>query len=49
MKKERLEQLKEIKKNSKDKLKNKKFHKLSQKEKDELLETIAKMLGLLKD
>ena len=47
MKKEQLEQLKEIKKNSKDKLKNKRFDKLSQNEKEELLETIAKMLGLL--
>ena len=45
--KERLEKLKTIKKEQKDKVKGKKTDKLTPKEKDELLMTIAKMLGLI--
>lgn len=44
MDRERLEKLKELKKTAK---KNKPFKTLSTKEKDELLETVCKMLGLL--
>ena len=40
-----LDKIKEIKKAQKDK--NKEFAKMSKAEKDELLETIAKMLGLI--
>jgi hypothetical protein len=48
MKKERLEELKTLKDSAKKKLKDKPFKNLSTKEKDELLETMARMLGLIK-
>lgn len=48
MKKERLEELKALKKQQKEKTKDKEFKTLSTKEKDELLETACKMLGLIK-
>lgn len=48
MKKERLEELKNLKDSAKKKVKDKEFKKLSTKEKDELLETMARMLGLIK-
>ena len=44
MKKERLDEVKEAKKAE---LKEKPFSKLTAKEKDALLETVAKMLGLI--
>jgi hypothetical protein len=47
MKKERLKEIKTIKQTTKDKVKNKEFKKLSTKQKDELLETVCKMLGLI--
>lgn len=47
MDRERLEKLKVIKKEQKEKVKGKKTDKLTVKEKDELLLTIAKMLGLM--
>ena len=47
MDKQRLEEIKNIKKTTKGKIKNKEFKKLSNKEKDELLETVCKMLGLI--
>ena len=43
----RLEKIKEIKDKQKLKTKDKEFKKLSTKEKDELLETVCKMLGLI--
>ena len=47
MDKERLDKLKELKGNQKSKTKGKQFKNLSTKEKDELLETVCKMLGLI--
>jgi hypothetical protein len=47
MKQDKLDALKQIKKDAQDKHKGKKFGTLSTKEKDELLKTIAKMLGLI--
>jgi succinyl-CoA synthetase beta subunit len=47
MKAERLDELKALKADIKAKLKGKKFGTLPSKEKDELLEAIAKMLGLI--
>ena len=47
MDKARLDELKALKKQAKDKSKGKSFKNLSTKEKDELLETICKMLGLI--
>ena len=47
MKRERLEEIKQFKKTEREKLKGKKFDKLTVKEKDELLVTMAKMLGLI--
>lgn len=48
MKKERLEEIKNIKQTAKGKVKDKEFKKLSAAEKDMLLETMARMLGLIK-
>ena len=47
MTEERLAELKAIKKTSKAKTKGKTFKNLSTKEKDELLETLCKMMGLI--
>jgi hypothetical protein len=47
MDKTRLDQLKDLKNNQKAKIKSKSFKTLSTKEKDELLETICRMLGLI--
>lgn len=47
MDKDRLDKLKELKKQCKDKAKKKDFNSLSAKEKDELLEIVCKMLGLI--
>ena len=47
MKKERLEELKNLKDSAKKKVKDKEFKKLSTTEKDMLLETMARMLGLI--
>jgi len=47
MDKDRLAKLKELKKQGKDKTKTKNFKSLSSKEKDELLEIVCKMLGLI--
>lgn len=47
MDKARLDQLKDLKDNQKSKTKDKPFKTLSTKEKDELLETICRMLGLI--
>jgi len=47
MDKARLEELKALKKQAKDKVKDKPFKTLSTKEKDELLEIALKMLGLI--
>ena len=47
MDKARLDQLKELKQMQKSKTKGKGFKNLSTKEKDELLETICRMLGLI--
>ena len=49
MDRERLEQLKAIKKEKKAQLKYKPFKNLSTKEKDKLLEAIAIMLGLIEE
>lgn len=48
MDKKRLEEIRALKKNQKAKTKDKAFKTLSAKEKDELLETACKMLGLIK-
>jgi len=47
MDKKRLDELKAVKKAKKAELKDKPFAKLTAKEKDALLETMAKMLGLI--
>lgn len=47
MKKERLNEMKMVKEAKKAELKEKPFSKLAAKEKDALLETVAKMLGLI--
>jgi hypothetical protein len=47
MDKARLDELKALKKQGKDKAKNKDFKNLSSKEKDELLEIALKMLGII--
>ena len=47
MTQERLAEIKKIKGETKEKMKGKKFSTLATKDKDALLETIAKMLGLL--
>jgi hypothetical protein len=47
MDKARLEELKALKKQVKDKAKDKPFKTLSNKEKDELLEIALKMLGII--
>ena len=47
MDKARLDKIKEIKTGQKDKVKNKKPDKLTAKEKDELLISMARMLGLI--
>ena len=47
MDKDRLDKLKELKKQGKDKDKKKDFKSLSAEEKDELLEIVCKMLGLI--
>lgn len=47
MEKTRLDELKILKDTQKAKTKNKLFKNLSTKEKDDLLETMAKMLGLI--
>lgn len=47
MNRERLEDIKKLKNDSKLNLKGKKPDKLTQKDKDELLITMAKMLGLI--
>lgn len=47
MKKERLDAIKAVKESKKAELKDKPFSKLTAKEKDALLETMAKMLGLI--
>ncbi|MDD4280202.1 MAG: hypothetical protein PHX74_10770 [Candidatus Sumerlaeales bacterium] len=47
MKKDRLEEIKAMKAEAKEKIKGKKFDKLNAKEKDELLLTMARMLGLI--
>ena len=47
MDKVRLEEIKVIKEAQKTKTKDKAFKNLSTKEKDELLETVCKMLGLI--
>lgn len=47
MNRERLEELKALKENQKVKVKGKKTDKLTAKEKDDLLITMAKMLGLI--
>lgn len=44
---ERLAEIKKLKTDKQSDLKNKKFTTLSTKEKDALLETVAKMLGLI--
>ena len=49
MDRKRLEQLKAIKQAKRAKLKDKPFKNLSTKEKNELLETIAIMLGLIEE
>jgi len=46
--KKRLEELKALKKSAHDKVKDKPFKNLSTGEKDMLIETMAKMLGLIK-
>ena len=48
MKKERLNEIKTVKEAKKAELKEKPFSKLTAKEKDALLETVAKMLGLIR-
>ena len=45
---DRLKEIKAIKKSAQGKVKDKGFSKLSNKEKDEILETLAKMFGLIK-
>ena len=47
MKKERLNEIETVKEAKKAELKEKPFSKLTAKEKDALLETVAKMLGLI--
>lgn len=47
MKKSRLDKLKDLKEVQKGKTKDKAFKDLKAKDKDELLETMAKMLGLI--
>lgn len=47
MEKDRLDRIKELKETQKVKTKDKAFKNLSAKQKDELLETMAKMLGLI--
>lgn len=47
MKKDRLDEIKAMKVEAKEKIKGKKPDKLTAKEKDELLLTMAKMLGLI--
>lgn len=47
MTKDRLDALKQLKKDAQDKRKGKKFKTLSTKDKDALLETMARMLGLI--
>nr|WP_319218054.1 hypothetical protein [uncultured Trichococcus sp.] len=47
MKKERLDAIKSVKEAKKAELKEKSFSKLTAKEKDALLETMAKILGLI--
>ena len=47
MDKVRLQKIKQIKEDSQGKTKGKEFKNLSAKEKDALLETMAKMLGLI--
>lgn len=47
MKKDRLDEIKAMKVEAKEKVKGKKPDKLTAKEKDELLLTMAKMLGLI--
>jgi len=47
MKKERIEEIKTMKEASKVKTKLKKFKQLTDKEKDELLEVVFKMFGLI--
>lgn len=47
MTKAELEQIKILKKSAQTKTKGKEFKKLSTKEKDELLETLCQMFGLL--
>lgn len=47
MDKKRLDELKAVKQAKKAELKDKPFSKLTAKEKDALLETMAKMLGLI--
>lgn len=47
MKKERLEQLKSLKKDGQKKVKEKSFQQMSAKEKNELIEIALKMLGLI--
>lgn len=47
MKKDRLDEIKAMKIEAKEKIKGKKSDKLTAKEKDELLLTMARMLGLI--
>lgn len=47
MKKERLEELKALKKDGQKKVKEKSFQQMSAKEKNELIEIALKMLGLI--
>lgn len=47
MKKDRLDEIKALKVETKEKIKRKKPDKLTAKEKDELLLTMARMLGLI--
>lgn len=47
MKKDRLDEIKAMKAEAKEKIKGKKPDKLTAKEKDELLLTMARMLGLI--
>jgi len=47
MDKQRLEEIKNIKQITKDKVKDKEFKNLSSSDKDELLETVCKILGLI--
>ena len=49
MNREQLDNVKALKEKQQAKTKDKKFDKLTRADKDELLETIAKMLGLIKE